>query len=114
MNGHKIPNSICIGCGHLADEVSTKVCCPDNKYVTIKEFVDSHHKMAEKWANLFKENTLLKSKLKEAEDAKLLLRELRQTYLVNVDDEGQPKASINEIMTLWDKVNRELQIVTID
>jgi len=43
-----------------------------------------------------------------------LLRELRQTYLVNVDEEGQPKASINEIMVLWDKVNRELQIVTID
>ena len=43
-----------------------------------------------------------------------LLRELRQMYLVNVDDGGQPKASIAEIMDLWDRVNRELQIVTID
>ena len=43
-----------------------------------------------------------------------LLRELRQMYLVNIDDGGQPKASIAEIMDLWDKVNRELQIVTID
>lgn len=43
-----------------------------------------------------------------------LLRELRQMYLVNVDDDGQPKASIVEIMDLWDRVNRELQIVTID
>ena len=42
-----------------------------------------------------------------------LLRELRQTYLVNVDNDGQPKASINEIMDLWGRVNRELQIVTI-
>lgn len=43
-----------------------------------------------------------------------LLRELRQTYLVNVDNDGHPKASITEIMDLWDRVNRELQIVTID
>lgn len=43
-----------------------------------------------------------------------LLRELRQTYLVNVDNDGHLKASITEIMDLWDRVNRELQIVTID
>lgn len=43
-----------------------------------------------------------------------LLRELRKTYLVNLDNDGQPKASMAEIMDLWDRVNRELQIVTID
>lgn len=43
-----------------------------------------------------------------------LLRDLRQTYLVNIDNDGHPKASITEIMDLWDRVNRELQIVTID
>ena len=49
-----------------------------------------------------------------ADESHRLLRELRQTYLVNLDDDGQPKASMQEIMNLWDRVNRELQIVTID
>lgn len=43
-----------------------------------------------------------------------LLRELRQTYLVNVDDEGQPKASIMEILDLWDRVKEEIKEATDD
>jgi len=38
-----------------------------------------------------------------------LLQELRQTYLVNVDNNGQPKAPINVIIDLWDRVNKELR-----
>lgn len=43
-----------------------------------------------------------------------LLGELREAYLVNVDEDGHPKASIHEIMDLWQRVNIKLQIVTID
>ena len=59
-------------------------------------------------------NESLKEALRTADVSHSLLRELRQTYLVNVDNDGHPKASITEIMDLWDRVNRELQIVTID
>lgn len=38
-----------------------------------------------------------------------LLHELRQMYL-NVDNNGEPKASIKEILDLWDRVGKELQI----
>jgi len=37
-----------------------------------------------------------------------LLRELKYIYLINVSDDGQPKASINEIIDLWNRVNSEL------
>lgn len=56
----------------------------------------------------------LEEQLNKADVSRRLLRELRQTYLVDLDNEGQPKASIIQIMDLWDRVNKELQIVTID
>ena len=37
-----------------------------------------------------------------------LLGELMDTYLVNVDDNGHPKASIGEILDLWGRVKKVL------
>lgn len=37
-----------------------------------------------------------------------LLRELRETYLYDVDDEGELKASISELLDLWHRVSKIL------
>lgn len=60
-----------------------------------------------------KSNEALQEALRKTDVSHRLLRELRQIYLVNVDNDGHPKASMVEIMDLWERVNRELQIVTI-
>ncbi len=46
--------------------------------------------------------------------SKRLLSELRQIYLVDIGDDGQPKASLGDILEMWDKVNKELRIDTGD
>ena len=48
------------------------------------------------------------------ETGRRLLTELRKCYLVEVDNEtGEPKASLNEQLALWEKVNNFLEIKTL-
>jgi hypothetical protein len=39
-----------------------------------------------------------------------LLARIRNTFLVDLDSDGQPCATFHKIMELWDKVNDELEI----
>ena len=40
---------------------------------------------------------------KEIEDSKEVIKELLNTYIINLNDNGQPKASITDIMKLIDR-----------
>ena len=79
---HKIKNSICIGCGHLEQETTTQVCCPDNKYVTIQEFLNNYHEQNRKWAESFKKLQAVKDSLMS-------------------DEELEPRSSDNDFMEGW-------------
>ena len=39
------------------------------------------------------------------EEAKQLLTEIRQRLLFDVDENGEPRSSISELMSMWFKVN---------
>lgn len=55
---HKITNSICSGCGHLADDTTTAVCCEINNYITIQEFIAAwkENKETTQWPEEFTQN----------------------------------------------------------
>jgi hypothetical protein len=40
---------------------------------------------------------------------KELLIKLREMYLFDIDESGQPKASMSEIMQLWEEVNEAIK-----
>jgi len=61
----KIINSICIGCGHLAQDITTTICCPDNKYVTIQEYLKDQRKRDANHVRLFKENKELRDYMQQ-------------------------------------------------
>ena len=46
------------------------------------------------------------TKLDADSEAKIILRELLEMYLVNVNEDGEPKASILDMMELWQRASK--------
>jgi hypothetical protein len=47
-------------------------------------------------------------RIKELEEAVELLTEVRQRLLIDLDDNGEPRSSMADLMQMWDKVNKVL------
>ena len=98
---HKVINSICIGCGHLAQETITTICCPDSKYVTIQEYLKKERSFIRKFAETFKdklrleaENKELKEKVEEQDEE---YSQLEKEHMGLVDELEELQATIQRV-----------------
>ena len=91
----------------------------DSYYHTEQHYKDEYEQAIARKGKLYAEGyveglkdgkSLLNSKLLEYKltEANALLREMRKTYIFNVDANGAPKAELGDIIKLIDRVNEHL------
>lgn len=59
--------------------------------------------------NKISSNSMLADSLPADSEAKSILKELIEMYMVNVDSEGEPKASMLDMVELWQKASKIIE-----
>ena len=106
----------------ISDKLDNKILIDEKEIKEVKEYFDTRYPSIKCIIRLYDGRTIescmnydIVKKLTISYDNHNLLKELRKHYLVEIDfDTGMPKADMKDILDLWDRVNKELKIITID